>query len=424
MSSPQQRLRAIFDTPGWRRFIAKLETYREAGKPLPTSVTLPNPSDDERLHHARLLRQSANHNSSNLRYDLAKLSNALSSVDLPSDWNDILTAVRGHVSEEKLDRLANRQAWTNFWPQVMPALDELLFPGSHEWLQSLRRDGSLKRQCKGNTDEGMDMLITAARLLQALPLLEERPLTRVAADFCGNSHALDAATPLSTLVLRGLALRFKRPSPTRSDERRDLWAAVGVIGDDLSAPVLTFNLGCQGESSFCRLIAMTSADLQPVHLTSRMLWAADWTKIICPHEVYVFENPTIISLAASHLGSRCPPIICGNGEPCHAARHLMKQLRAAGCTLWYHGDFDWAGVSIAGRIFTEFGAKPWLFDAEAYETAMALESRPLNGSPIPTPWSATLSSRMQIHGKAYDEERLADLLIHALAQRQECLPAQ
>lgn len=263
------------------------------------------------------------------------------------------------------------------------------------------------------------MILTAARLLQALPLLEERPLTRVAADFCGNSHALDAATPLSTLVLRGLALRFQCPPPARSDERRDLWAAVGVIGDDLSAPVLTFNLGFRGESSLCQLIAMTSDDLQPVHLTPRMLWAADWTRITCPHEVYAFENPTIISLAASHLGSRCPPIICVNGEPCHAARHLMRQLRAAGCTLWYHGDFDWPGVAIAGRIFTEFGAKPWLFDLEAYEAAMPLESRPLNGSPISTPWSTALSTSMEIHGKAYDEERVADSLIHALSRRQE-----
>src|SRR5690606_26371585 len=104
----------------------------------------------------------------------------------------------------------------------------------------------------GNTEVGMDMLLTAARLLQALPLVEECPLTRVAADFCRNSHALDAAKPLSTLVLRGLALRFQCPPPTRSDERRDLWAAAGVIGDDLSAPVLTFNLGLRGEPSVCQ----------------------------------------------------------------------------------------------------------------------------------------------------------------------------
>ncbi|GEP40902.1 TIGR02679 family protein [Brevifollis gellanilyticus] len=419
MSSPQQRLRAIFDTKGWNRFIAKLETYRGAGKPFPTAVTLPRPTDEERLHHARLLRQPVNHHSSTLRYDLAKLGAALSLAQLPADWNEILTALHGPVPDEKLASLEKRLAWQHFWPQMTPLIGAHAFPHCDEWLESLRRDGSLRRHCKGYTEIGMKMLLTAARLLQALPLVEERPLTSVAAEFCGSSHALDAATPLSTLVLRGLALRFERPMPVRSDERRDLWAAVGVIGDDLSAPVLTFNLGLRGEASLCQLIAMTSADLQPVHLTPRMLWAADWSRITSPPEVYVCENPTIISLAASYLGLRCPPIICVNGEPCHAARHLMRRLRDAGCALWYHGDFDWPGIAIAERVFTEFGAKPWLFDLESYQAAMPLESRPLTGNPVSTPWSAALSQAMHTHGKAYDEERLADFLINALSQRSE-----
>ncbi len=419
MSSPQQRLRAIFDTKGWNRFIAKLETYREAGKSFPTVVTLPNPTDEERLHHARLLRQPVNHHSSTLRYDLVKLGAALSFAQLPSDWNEILTALHGPVPDEKLASQAKRLAWQHFWSQVTSLLGANAFLHCDEWLESLRRDGSLRRHCKGDTEIGVKMLLTATRLLQALPLLEERPLTSVAAEFCGSSHALDAGTPLSTLVLRGLALRFERPMPARSDQRRDLWAAVGVICDDLSAPVLTFNLGLRGDSSLCQLIAMTSADLQPVYLTTRMLWAADWSRIICPQEVYVCENPTIISLAATQLGNRCPPIICVNGEPCHAARRIMRLLCDAGCSLWYHGDFDWAGIAIAERIFTEFGAKPWLFDLDAYEEAMPLESRHLTGTPIPTPWAPALSITMQNHGKAYDEERLADFLINALSQRPE-----
>lgn len=417
MSYPQKQLRTIFDTEGWSRLIAKLETYREAGKPLPTSVTLSQPTDEERIRHARLLRQQVNHQSTSLRYDLAKLGAALSSAQLPADWNEILTALHGPVPHEKLATQAKQLAWKQFWMHVTSNLSNLPFPKAEEWCESLRRDGSLRRHCKGDAEAGMKLILTAARLLQMLPLLEERPLTSIAAEFCGSSHALDAATPLSTLVLRGLALRYGRPTPTRSDERRDLWSAVGVIGDDLSAPVLTFNLGLHGEQPLCQFIAMTSADLQPVHLTPRMLWAADWTQITCPDEVFICENPTIISLAASQLGTRCPPILCVNGEPCHAARHLMRRLREDGCTLWYHGDFDWPGIAIAARIFAEFGAKPWLFDNHAYEQAKPLESRPLVGGAIPTPWSPALSSTMQNHGRAYDEERLAEFLLNDLMSK-------
>lgn len=416
MSPSHENLRAIFSVPGWTRFIDALVGYRDRGQPLPSVVTVRGVTEDERRHHARLLRLPAPSSAGALRYDLTKIAAALAAAQLSSEWGEILTVLRGPIASEKLAAQAARQGWQEFWPEAAAVLEQHPFPANGEWLESLRRDGTLKRLSKGDAALAAQCLESGARLLQALPLPEERPLTSVAAQYGGDSHALDPGSVLSTLVLRGLALRLCRASPSRSDERREMWAAFKVVCDELSAPALTFNLGLGGDALLPRLVALASAESQPIHLTSRMLWAADWNRITCPPTVFVCENPTIVSLAATQLGPRCPPLVCVDGEPKPAGRLLLRRLRTGGSSLFYHGDFDWPGLAIAERIFQEFGARPWCFDADAYLVATAHQSRALLGNPVSPSWCPALAEAMQRTGVAYDEEMLADVLLTSLEQ--------
>jgi uncharacterized protein (TIGR02679 family) len=337
MSAAHEKLRAIFSPAGWSRFIDILAQYRDRGQPLPAVVTLSAPSEDERRHHARLLRLPSPSSAGALRYELANIAVALQRAQLPTDWMDILTILRGPIATEKLAAQTTRQLWQEFWPEVAIALEQHPFPNSREWLDSLRRDGMLKRLSKGDATLAAQLIERSARLLTALPLAEDQPLARVASRYGGDSHALDPATVLSTLVLRGLALQLGWAVPSRSDKRRELWAAFRVVCDELSAPALTFNLALRGDALLCRLAALASAEKQPLHLTSRLLWATDWTRIICPPTVMVCENPTIISLATTQLGQRCPPLVCVDGEPKPAGRLLLRRLHAGGSKLFYHG---------------------------------------------------------------------------------------
>ena len=414
MTPDHTRLRAIFSGPGWARFIAALREHRDRGRAFPSTITLRDPTREERRHFARLLRLPDQRPAVTLRCDLRRISEALLATGLNADWDEILTLLHGPVPPDKLAARTAGAQWQRFWPGVTEELEREPFPAWREWCESLRRDGSLKRLSGGDAETGRNWILRAARLLRALPLRDEQPLPRVAADWCGDSHALDPGSAVATLVLRGLALRRSQLVPARSDERRELWAAHGVICDELSAPVLTFNLSLTGSAMLCRLTEQASAERQPLHLTSRMLWAADWSKITCPREVFVCENPAIVSLAAQQPGIRCAPLVCVNGEPRTAARLLLRRLRQAGATLWYHGDFDWPGIAIAGRIFTEFGAQPWRFDAHAYVEAVRRPCRALTGTPAPSPWSPQLSTAMQETGLACDEELLANVLLNDL----------
>jgi hypothetical protein len=67
-------------------------------------------------------------------------------------------------------------------------------------------------------------------------------------------------------------------------------------------------------------------------------------------------------------------------------------LRKSGTALWYHGDFDWPGMAIASRVIGELGARAWLLSASDYEQAIVGgKTRPLDGTPVETPWSPELS---------------------------------
>jgi uncharacterized protein (TIGR02679 family) len=393
-----------------------LRACRDAGRTLPATITLTGPTEDERRRHAALLRLSETSRAQRLRYELKAISNALAVAGAPKDWSEILKILCGPIPTKALAAQASTQAWHNFWPATIASLSAHPFPAHLDWLDALRRDGVLKRLAGGDAPLAARWIDTASRLLRALPLAEDQPLPHTAAHYCGDSHALDPDRPLSTLVLRGVALRKGQTLPSRAPERRALWAEFGVVCDELSAPVLTFNLGLTGEEPLASLLSHATLAIQPLHLSTRLLWATAWKRITCPPRVFVCENPTIVALAATRLGISCPPLVCVDGELKTAARLLLRALRAGGATLHYHGDFDWAGLAIAERIFREFSAQPWLFDHEAYIQACQQQGRPLLGTPIPTSWSPQMSGAMKRVGLAYDEELLVDILLGDLKE--------
>jgi uncharacterized protein (TIGR02679 family) len=93
---------------------------------------------------------------------------------------------------------------------------------------------------------------------------------------------------------------------------------------------------------------------------------------------------------------------------------LLERLIEAGNPVRYHGDFDWPGVSIAGRVM-EQGATAWRMSADDYTAAAAAldadHAIALTGQPVPTPWNPSLAPAMSAHGLAVHEEFvLSDLL--------------
>ena len=88
--------------------------------------------------------------------------------------------------------------------------------------------------------------------------------------------------------------------------------------------------------------------------------------------VHVCENPAVLAAAvADEPGARSAPLVCMDGKPGAAVVALLRGLRAAGCELFYQGDFDWPGLAIGERVIAGLGAEPWRYDAAAYRDAAA-----------------------------------------------------
>jgi uncharacterized protein (TIGR02679 family) len=127
--------------------------------------------------------------------------------------------------------------------------------------------------------------------------------------------------------------------------------------------------------------------------------------------VFVCENPSVVVEAANRLGSVAASLICANTHPGAAATVLLRQLGATGARLRYHGDFDWAGITIANGITARFGALPWRLDASAYRSAAGEDGPPLRGRPVTATWDPALTRAMLELGVKVEEERVLDDLL-------------
>jgi uncharacterized protein (TIGR02679 family) len=248
-------------------------------------------------------------------------------------------------------------------------------------------------------------LVTVVRELPS----SGEPLGRFAARTTGDAHALDDDRPLATLVLTAARAMSGMPVDT---PRREVWAAVGIVRDDLSTTVLTFALPGDPATPTGQALDIWRAAGQPVVLTLRQLVQTPPRLSLAGQTISVCENPVVLSVAADRLGSACAPLVCTNGQPGTAVMRLLHLLADSGAHLRYHGDFDWGGLRIANLIFRRLPATPWRFDTAAYVEAQT--GRALTGTPADATWDPALAPAMTTRDLAVEEEHVLEELLNDL----------
>ena len=412
MSANIERLRSLFARPELQRLVNRLRERRELGRAFSGTITLPNALADERRAVDQLLRRTTT-SGLNLGIPLDSLLQQLRRAQLADSWSEFLDVVCGPPDPDRAIAAEKSRSWESLWSRAasLPSNNRAKSQEWLEWLERLRRTGLLKRLSCDNPSQAEEWLIQAGAVLSQLPLDNEL-LASLAARLMGNSHALDLGSPLATIVLRGIAVFLGCSMPTCGAERRGLWSKAGVICDELSAPVLVFNLPIGKVPPVTRLLAVAAEAIMPLHLTTKLLQGADWKSAVVPPRVYVCENPSLIALATQQVGASSAPLVCVDGEPKTAGWLLLEHLRDAGAKLWYHGDFDWKGVAIAGRIIERVGATPWRYGAEDYLASPGGDF--LEGSPVATPWCPRLSEALCQRQVLIHEEAIAHVLLEDL----------
>lgn len=408
MSSTDEaaRLRALLgvEPAGWIR--ERLRRAYERDGRFPRRLTKQHADPDERDWVDRLFGRRPTEGVA-LSIDVERLETVLVGGGLCEDLVAALERLDGPLRDRKGEHEAREHAWA-----VVLATTEARVAGRpwlERWLAELIESGQHKRL------SGADPRVSRAQLAAALDLADRFPLAGVAlpelaAQHAGDAHALDKGRPLGLLCVRAAAAFGELDDWSTPDGRRESWAAVGVICDELSAPVLTLGLPASGSSLTDRVLRAHRDLGEPCLLGLRQLvrhppdlsWAEG-------RDVFVCENPTVVAAAAARLGASSAPLVCTSGHLRAATRVLCRSLARAGARLRVRGDFDVDGLHIAAKTLALPRATPWRMDAETYRSATA--GPPLRSNATDAPWDPALGAAMRERGVAVHEEVLLDELL-------------
>lgn len=402
------RLRATLGQPELSRLVDALQQRLELGRFLVGRITLSSVSATERQAADSLLGRVTSRGDS-LQIDLDLLDLTLREAGICDSLPVAVEALRGKI----LDRHAQAAEIENTWTEIRSSTLATFAPCPPlvAWCEELFALGLLKRLSSAEPARARGLIADIATIARALPVRAE-PIATFAARLFGDAHALDPGSARATLAVRAAAILGKTTFEDDAESRRTAWASVGILCDELSTPVLVFNLPAQTDTPPGRLLRTAHTDAEPIHLTLRhlMLWPLNTDPALTHLDIFVCENPTIVALAARRLGADCAALVCVNGQFATPAKILLRQLAAAGARLHYHGDFDAGGLKIARRVMREYHAIPWRMSAADYLAAP--KGKPIAAdAPLDSPWDPALAEAMRHERRAVHEEAVADTLL-------------
>lgn len=399
--------RDLAAAPGFGELFGALRMRLEAGG-TPATVTLPALSDQARTALADLLGLDGRPGL-RPRVRITDIDEALRTSRVGLDLRETLEALGGPLADRRAERDADRAAWDEVWAQMHGTAQ----PRDRAWLDDLRTSGIAARLA-GSPNKARDLLTDAVAVVARLPA-RAIGLGVLAAEVTGDAHALDRGRPLATLVLRWAARATDRDAvPVAARDWRQLWADVGVVCDAVSASVLVMGLRPEGDGLLARTLRDHAAAGAPARITLRHL--GHETLALSPTTVFVCENPAVAATAADRLGARCAPLVCVEGMPDTAADRLLHQLRATGCTIAFHADFDWGGLSIGNVLVDRHDARPWRFTSDEYAMAVAHHAgTTLPPRAVEARWDPYLGDTLRRRGRRVLEEHVLDDLLNDLA---------
>lgn len=422
-----ERLNRLLGAPELEWILNRARRRMERGESLDATVTLSRATAGERDAIARLLGRQPRH-ASGLSVPLVEIDALLRRAGVhDGGLAGAVITLTGPVTVRADAVSAEAQAWARAFAPLEQVIARRAAGASRaemeSWVRRMRSSGVVKRLAGGSPTTGAELLAGVSLVLSVLPCEPPESLAAFAARVLGRAHALDDGAPLSTLALgaaRALAgIAPPEPGESLSEARREAWAAVGLLCDELSSAVLTLGLPSDGTESDGTvsggvLSAARSAG-EPIWLTLRQLVRTPpaWQDI---ERVLVVENPSVVAIAADRLGPGAPPLVCTNGQPRAATMVLLRSLSAAGARLQHHGDFDWPGITIGNLLHRRLVVEPWRFGAEAYRQATAAHRHTANlvGAPVVASWDHGLTETMAAIGRQVEEELVAEDLVDGL----------
>jgi uncharacterized protein (TIGR02679 family) len=243
------------------------------------------------------------------------------------------------------------------------------------WLHELMKTRSLGYKLVQKSLASGEAATVLTRSCLSLDWIESHPgqtfrLAVLSAQVTSDPHALDSNTTAGKLLLHLLAFREGTNFPSGAEQRISLYYRAGILCDSISSSVTQTGLVLyiDGEEHPAFREFRLLREVCTLTLTN----LARVTDALSPSgRVYMVENQMVFSQLCEHTEAFHSPLICTSGQPQVAVFRLIDLLVASGTKLFYSGDFDGGGLSIAERFMVRYphSLVPWHMEPEDYATA-------------------------------------------------------
>lgn len=226
-------------------------------------------------------------------------------------------------------------------------------------------------------------LQTASKLLKMFPLEKPIYLPMFAAVVTRNPHAFDRdkeqgkfliyTLQLLTLLNKGVTIK----SQLNAEEVAELLLNHNILVDDLTNYVTVFNIFGRNKGGVENgLLSASVNQLASLNLPLREVIKLE--QVLAHNNIiYMVENSNLASYLMSEVinNDLNISIVCGNGMLTLATIKFLEVFVNNGGTVFYAGDFDPEGISIAQRLINRLGDRVnlWCYDLQNYLASLSSE---------------------------------------------------
>lgn len=398
--------------PGYRRILSELlKKYRSYGRPAGT-IRLDDATQEECDAARSIFGRPF---SPPLRFHAAQFEAALQELRFGKvSLKEVLESYfNTEIRTNSELREAENSRFTTMMTQILKQTDNSL---CIRWLQTLKDhqgDGYQlpRREAAKDLDGTRHALLQACR---SLDLLEQRTqgmvrLAVLSAHATSDPHALDSGTLCGKLFLRLLSFRSGLAVPANAEQRDRLYYENGILYDSISSLVTQTGLvllAGTAEHPACSLFRQRR-EIYTLSLAN----LSGLTGARSPSgKVYIVENEMVFTQLCDHVSQFHSPLICTSGQPSVAALRLLDLLAREGTQLFYSGDFDGKGLSIAAQLCVRYSnlLKPWHMKIADYDQCrsdilLSKSSRSLLQGCVGTALEAAAEAVKQFDRAGYQE---------------------
>lgn len=205
--------------------------------------------------------------------------------------------------------------------------------------------------------------------------IDERRYIRLAifaSKITKDPHYFDSKAIGGKLLLNAMAYMLGVKAPDSSEIESELMFRFGVIKDEISNYTTCFNLeGFDSQGKHLGIGGFTERG-EPVQLSLYNLSQIE--HFTCANDVlYVFENPTVFSEVLQKTLDIKPSLLCTSGQLKLSSLVLLDKAIDKVERVYYSGDFDPEGISIAYRLKERYKDKIilWRYDIQTYKSIIS-----------------------------------------------------